>query len=169
MTLLNNLRYGQPESDKSRVQVASDTAQLTPDIAMMSDGFDTVVGERGVTLSGGQRQRSALVRSLLMNATILLLDDPFSSVDAQTENLIVDGLQARHQKKGLTTVVATQRFRWVRQADVVVVLGEQGQLVATGQHDELMQSVAFYRELVNEAEATTQADETSPVTKEVTS
>jgi ATP-binding cassette subfamily B protein len=108
----------------------------------LEDGYDTIVGERGVSLSGGQRQRVAIARAFLMDPRILILDDATASVDSQTERLIQEAM--RRLCEGRTTFVIAQRFSTVKHADQILVMNE-GRIVEQGRHDELIARSGFYR------------------------
>jgi ABC-type multidrug transport system fused ATPase/permease subunit len=110
----------------------------------MPEGYETVVGERGITLSGGQRQRVAIARALLMDPRILILDDSLSSVDTQTEKLIQEALDKLME--GRTTFVIAHRLSTVRRADVILVL-DKGRIVQQGRHEELLEAGGLYREI----------------------
>lgn len=167
--LLENLRYPDPDATMPMVEAMAQTAQLTSDVAQMPEGYQTVVGERGVTLSGGQRQRSALVRTLMANAAWLLMDDPFSSVDVETEAAIIEGLTQRQQNKTQTTILVSQRFRWVRQADQIIVLNAQGSVEAVGDHDTLLETCPLYTTLLQSAEAQSQPLQSATASEHVPS
>ena len=125
--------------------IAAAKAAAAHDFIMsFPDGYDTVVGERGVTLSGGQRQRVAIARALLVDPRILILDDSTSSVDADTERLIQQALA--HLMKGRTSFVIAQRLSSVRNADLVLVL-DNGRLVAQGRHEDLLRESGLYAEI----------------------
>ena len=134
MSLAENIAYGKPAASLDEIQQAADRAQLTNDLTELPNGFDTLVGERGVMLSGGQRQRTALARALMMNPKILILDDTLSSVDAETETLIQAEL--RQIFSGRTVVVVSSRVSTVREADHIIVLDE-GRIVEAGTHESL--------------------------------
>jgi len=145
MTLFNNLAYQNPvDTSKEMVEEAAQTVSLHHDILALPKGYQTFVGERGVTLSGGQRQRSAFARTLLVEPDILLLDDPFSNVDSHTEEAIIEALEARSKK---ITIFTSHRFRWVEKADKILVLTQDGILESVGTHAELLQSSPTYRNL----------------------
>jgi ABC-type multidrug transport system fused ATPase/permease subunit len=110
----------------------------------LPEGYETVVGERGITLSGGQRQRVAIARALLMNPRVLILDDSLSSVDTQTEKLIQEALDKLME--GRTTFVIAHRLSTVRRADLILVM-DKGRIIQQGKHDELLQKGGLYREI----------------------
>ena len=114
------------------------------DIAEFSRGYDTLVGERGITLSGGQKQRAALVRALTVDPRILILDDALSAVDTYTEERILAGL--REVRRQRTSIIVAHRMSTVRDADIIAVL-DQGRLVERGSHDELIALDGVYAEL----------------------
>lgn len=143
-TIRENIAYGRPTASMEEIIAAAKAAQAHEFIMETSKGYETVVGERGVTLSGGQRQRVAIARALLMDPRILIMDDSTSSIDTQTEHLIQDAL--RRLMKGRTTFVIAQRLSTVRQADLIVVL-EQGRIVQQGTHEELLPQEGLYRQI----------------------
>jgi ABC-type multidrug transport system fused ATPase/permease subunit len=126
------------------IVAAAKAAQAHEFIEGFTNGYDTVVGERGVTLSGGQRQRVAIARALLMNPRILILDDSTSSVDTQTEKLIQAALDALME--GRTTFVIAHRLSTVRRADMILVM-YQGNIVERGTHEELLAKAGLYKEI----------------------
>jgi len=134
-TLRENIAYGRPEATLDEVVAAARAAQAHEFIEALPEGYDTVVGERGVTLSGGQRQRVAIARALLLNPRILILDDSTSSVDTETEARIQ--LALAHLMRGRTTFVIAQRVSTVRKADLIVVM-DQGRIVQRGTHADLL-------------------------------
>jgi len=144
-TVRNNLAYGDPTADTDRIVAAARDAQALDFIQDLPEGFETVVGERGVGLSGGQRQRVTIARALLTEAPVLILDDATASVDTQTERRIQEALRSRAQ--GRTTFVISQRVSSVRDADQILVI-EDGRVTDRGTHDELEARPGFYRELV---------------------
>jgi ATP-binding cassette subfamily B protein len=143
-TIRENIAYGRPEATMEEIVAAAKAAQAHDFILEMTDGYDTRVGERGVTLSGGQRQRVAIARALLLDPRILILDDSTSSVDSQTEHLIQEALE--RLMEGRTTFVIAQRLSTIRRADLIVVL-DQGRIVQVGMHADLIEKEGLYREI----------------------
>ena len=139
-----NIAYGRPDASDEEIFAAARAAQAHEFILGFPEGYETLVGERGVTLSGGQRQRVAIARALLMNPRILILDDSLSSVDTQTERLIQEALD--QLMEGRTTFVIAHRLSTVRRADLIVVM-DQGQIVETGTHVELLARGGLYKEI----------------------
>jgi ABC-type multidrug transport system fused ATPase/permease subunit len=143
-TVHDNIAYGRPEASRAEVERAAERAQAAGFIAELPDGFDTRVGERGLTLSGGQRQRLAIARALLVDPRILVLDDATSSVDASTEQAIKVAL--REVMAGRTTFVIAHRLSTIALADDIVVL-EGGRIAARGDHSALLQRSELYAEI----------------------
>jgi ATP-binding cassette subfamily B protein len=143
-TIRANIAYGRPDAIEEEVFAAAKAAQAHEFISGFTLGYDTIVGERGVTLSGGQRQRVAIARALLMNPRILILDDSLSSVDTQTEKLIQSALD--HLMEGRTTFVIAHRLSTVRRADIILVM-DKGQIVERGTHAELLRRSGLYKEI----------------------
>jgi ATP-binding cassette subfamily B multidrug efflux pump len=143
-SIRENIAYGRPDASEEEIIAAAKAAQAYDFILEFPDGFDTIVGERGVTLSGGQRQRVAIARALLMDPRILILDDSTSSVDTQTERLIQKALDKLME--GRTTFVIAHRLTTVRRADLILVMNEGG-IVEQGTHKELLQLNGLYREI----------------------
>jgi ATP-binding cassette subfamily B protein len=139
-----NISFGRPEATKEEVIAAAQAAQAHEFILELPEGYETVVGERGITLSGGQRQRVAIARALLMDPRILILDDSLSSVDTQTEKLIQEALDKLME--GRTTFVIAHRLSTVRRADLILVM-DKGRIVQQGKHDELLKKGGLYREI----------------------
>ncbi|MHB8059457.1 MAG: ABC transporter ATP-binding protein, partial [Gaiellaceae bacterium] len=139
-----NIAFGTPEATGEEVERAAKLAQAHEFIVELPDGYDTEVGERGVTLSGGQRQRLAIARALITDPRVLVLDDATASVDATTEALIRTGL--REAVKGRTTIVIAHRLSTIALADEIVVL-ERGKIAARGRHEELLTTSAIYRDI----------------------
>src|SRR5215207_6243035 len=144
-TVHENIAYGRPDATREEVERAAERAQAAEFIAELPEGYDTTVGERGLTLSGGQRQRVAIARALLSDPRILVLDDATSSVDASTEQAIKTALQ--EVMAGRTTFVIAHRLSTIALADEIVVL-ERGRIAAHGTHDELLAQEGLYREIV---------------------
>ncbi|MDP2994742.1 MAG: ABC transporter ATP-binding protein [Anaerolineales bacterium] len=143
-TIRENIRYGRSEATDEEIIAAAKTAQAHDFIVKFAEGYETLVGERGVTLSGGQRQRIAIARALLMNPRILILDDSTSSVDTQTERLIQEALD--RLMEGRTTFVIAHRLATVRRADLILVMVD-GRIVQRGRHDELLSQGGLYKEI----------------------
>lgn len=143
-TIRANIAYGRPDATEEEIVAAAKAAQAHEFIERFTKGYDTIVGERGVTLSGGQRQRVAIARALLMNPRILILDDSLSSVDTQTEKLIQAALDVLME--GRTTFVIAHRLSTVRRADMILVM-DKGRIVEQGTHDELIKAGGLYKEI----------------------
>ncbi|MHB0857343.1 MAG: ABC transporter ATP-binding protein [Anaerolineae bacterium] len=141
-TIRDNIRYGRPNASAEEVVAAASAAQAHAFVSAFPEGYDTMVGQRGVTLSGGQRQRLAIARALLRDPRILLMDDATSSVDVETEVAIRHDL--RRYRAGRTNLYVAQRISSVVQADRIVVL-ERGRIAAIGTHRELLASSPIYR------------------------
>jgi ABC-type multidrug transport system fused ATPase/permease subunit len=143
-TIRENIAYGRPGASREEVEEAARAAQAHEFILSFPEGYETVVGERGVTLSGGQRQRVAIARALLMDPRILILDDSTSSVDTQTERLIQKALD--RIMEGRTTFVIAHRLSTVRRADLILVM-DRGRIVERGTNRELLAQDGLYREI----------------------
>ncbi len=140
-SVAENIRFGKPDASTAEVREAARRAHILTEIEELPQGFDTPVGERGITLSGGQRQRIALARALLLDPSILILDDSLSSVDTATEEAILKEL--RTARAGRTCFIVAHRLSAVRDADRIAVL-EEGALVEEGTHDELVRRGGVY-------------------------
>jgi ATP-binding cassette, subfamily B, multidrug efflux pump len=143
-TIKDNIAYGRPDASLDEIVAASKSAQAHEFIQDLADGYETVVGERGITLSGGQRQRVAIARALLLDPRILILDDSTSSVDTETERLIQEALD--HLMQGRTTFVIAHRLSTVRRADLILVM-DHGRIVERGTHAQLLAQKGLYREI----------------------
>jgi len=143
-TIRENIAFGRPEATQEEIEAAARAAAAHDFIVQMSDGYNTDVGERGVTLSGGQRQRVAIARALLMDPRILILDDATSSVDTDTEQQIQAALA--RLMEGRTSFVIAQRVSTVRNADLILVL-DNGRLVAQGRHSDLIRESGIYADI----------------------
>jgi len=147
-TIAENIAYGLPEEDAEalmpRIRNMARLAQLDDDVIAFPLGYDTPLGERGVTLSGGQRQRTALARAFIREPNILILDDSLSAVDTQTESAILDGLE--EIQKGRTTLIVAHRISAFRSADRIFVL-ERGRIVEEGSHRELIGKDGWYADM----------------------
>jgi ATP-binding cassette subfamily B protein len=151
-TIRENIRYGRPDATEEEVVAAAKAAQADEFIVALPDGYDSVLGQRGVNVSGGQKQRLAIARALLVKPKVLILDDSTSSVDVETEAKIQEALEELiNRRDGLagrlnTTFVIAQRISTVLNADKILVLDE-GRIAAEGTHEELIASSTIYREI----------------------
>src|ERR1700722_7211176 len=141
-----NIALGVESATDEQIRAAADAANIATEIEEFSEGYDTMVGERGITLSGGQKQRAAIARALIRNPKILILDDALSSVDTHTEEKILNHL--RNVMRGRTTIFISHRVSTVRNADRIAVL-HGGRIVELGTHDELLALNGYYSDLYN--------------------
>ena len=153
-TLADNLRYGEPDADTAQVETAATQARLADDIKGFPDGYETIVGERGITLSGGQRQRTALGRALLVDAPVLVLDDALASVDNNTAAAILDSIRAQD---GRTIVMISHQLSAAAACDRILVM-DNGQIVQQGHHNQLIQVAGVYRRLWEREQAVEELD-----------
>ena len=143
-TLKSNIAFGAEDEDMDRIVRATRDACIHDSIAAFPDGYETIVGERGVTLSGGQKQRSSIARALMKNAPILILDDALSAVDTDTEEHILHNLKKNRQ--GMTTILIAHRISTIQNADMILVL-EDGEAKEVGNHAQLMEKHGIYRDM----------------------
>ena len=139
-----NIAYGKPEATRNEIIHAADLANASEFIDKLPDGYDTVLGERGMTLSGGQRQRVAIARAIIRNTPILILDEPTSGLDSASEKLVFEALDRLMENK--TTIVIAHRLSTVRGADVIFVV-QDGSIVEKGKHEQLLEHGGLYSEL----------------------
>ena len=140
-SILDNIRFGNPDLPFSEVEEATKLAQVYQDIQAMPQGFDTVIGEKGVSLSGGQKQRLAMSRAMILNPDILILDDSLSAVDAKTEFAIIDNL--KETRKDKTTIITAHRLSAVVHADLILVM-QDGRIIERGTHEGLLALDGWY-------------------------
>ena len=140
-SILDNIRFGNPDLPFSEVEKATKLAQVYQDIQAMPQGFDTVIGEKGVSLSGGQKQRLAMSRAMILNPDILILDDSLSAVDAKTEFAIIDNL--KETRKDKTTIITAHRLSAVVHADLILVM-QDGRIIERGRHEDLLALDGWY-------------------------
>lgn len=143
-TLKHNIAFGAEEDDMEAITRATEAACIHENIIAFPDGYETIVGERGVTLSGGQKQRSSIARALIKDAPILILDDALSAVDTDTEEQILSNL--KKNRAGKTTILIAHRISTIQNADIIMVL-EDGMAKEIGNHNELMQKNGIYKDM----------------------
>jgi ATP-binding cassette subfamily B protein len=146
-SIAENIAFGKPDATRQQVEAAAQSAQVDDFIHEFEKGYDTVIGERGVTLSGGQRQRLAIARAFLTDPRILILDDSTSAIDSATEDKIQRAIAAA--ARGRTTLIITHRLSQIRWADLIIVL-RKGHIAAIGNHDELMKTSDAYARIFRE-------------------
>lgn len=146
-SIAENIAFGKPDASQIEIEQAAKNAQAHEFITELEEGYQTVIGERGVTLSGGQRQRLAIARAFLTNPRILILDDSTSAIDSETEDYIQKAIY--NASKGRTTFLITHRLSQIRWADLILVL-KNGKIAASGTHEELMDKSEAYRKIFSE-------------------
>ena len=146
MSIKENIRFADTKYKDKQVEDITKVCGIYDDIVNMTDGFDTIIGERGVSLSGGQKQRIAMSRALIMNPEILILDDSLSAVDAKTEHLILENL--KEERSGKTTIITAHRLSAIVHADLIIVM-DNGKIIERGTHDELIAQNGWYKETYN--------------------
>ena len=157
-TVKENIAYGMPDADMDRIIAAAKVAQIHEVIERLPDGYESSVGERGLTFSGGEKQRLVIARTLMMNPAILILDDSTSSVDAQTEHSIRIALE--QVIKGRTTFIITHRLPIIRDADIILML-QEGRIAEQGNHEELMAMGGLYKQIYLSQLATNENSDTN--------
>lgn len=149
MTVEDNIRFGHPSASFDDVVKAAKTAGVHEDILGFEEGYQTLIGEKGVTLSGGQRQRVSIARALLLDSNILILDDSLSAVDAKTEELILEGL--KENRKDSTTIILAHRLSALKHADLILVM-DQGKVIERGNHASLIKDNGWYAMIFKQQE-----------------
>ena len=140
-SILDNICFGNPDLSFDKVEEATKLAQVYDDIKDMPEGFETIIGEKGVSLSGGQKQRLAMSRAMILDPDILILDDSLSAVDAKTEYAIIDNL--KHTRKDKTTIITAHRLSAVVHADLILVM-QDGRIIERGRHEDLLAQGGWY-------------------------
>ena len=145
-TISRNIGFTTSAPDENKVAAAAVLADVDNDVRGFSEGYRTVLGERGVTVSGGQKQRISIARALMKDAPILILDDSVSAVDTSTERAILDNL--RSTRNGRTTILIAHRISTIEQMDRIIFI-DDGKVAATGRHEELYDTCSAYRHMVD--------------------
>src|SRR5690606_11921229 len=142
-TILENILFGKADATEEEVSQAIKLSYFEKDLAMLPNGLETLVGEKGVALSGGQKQRISIARAIIKNPEILILDDSLSAVDAKTEAKIIENIQ--RERAGKTTIITTHRLSAVKHADWIVAL-DDGRIIEEGTHEQLVAKQGWYHE-----------------------
>jgi ATP-binding cassette subfamily B protein len=140
-SILENIRFGNPDASLEKVEAATKLSRVYDDIMATPDGFETLIGEKGVSLSGGQKQRIAMSRAMILDPEILILDDSLSAVDAKTEHAIIENLKQTRQHK--STIITAHRLSAVVHADLILVL-QDGHIIERGRHEDLIKQGGWY-------------------------
>ncbi|WP_163102227.1 ABC transporter transmembrane domain-containing protein [Peribacillus alkalitolerans] len=143
-SIKENIAFSKSDSDINSIESAAMLSHIHDDIRNFPDGYETLVGERGVSLSGGQKQRISIARALLMDSEVLLLDDSLSAVDAKTERIILDHL--KREREGKTTMITSHRLSAIKHANLILVL-DQGKIIQRGSHEQLMAEEGWYKDM----------------------
>ena len=143
-TLANNIKFGKEDATQEEIEQAAKMAVVHDNIVDFSKGYQTILGERGITLSGGQKQRVSIARALIKSPKLLLLDDCLSAVDTETEEAILSNLEIATQD--CTTLIVSHRVSSAKTADQIIVL-DDGQILQQGTHQELLAQEGYYKEL----------------------
>ena len=161
-TIAENIAYGAKQMDLKQIQQAAEMARLDDFVGSLPDGYETIVGERGIRLSGGQRQRLSIARAILKNAPVMVFDEATSSVDTETERAIQENLHTLTQ--GKTALVIAHRLSTIRHADRILVL-KNGEVVEAGNHQALVDTQGVYAELwrIQVGDVTIQSEMSAPV------
>jgi len=146
-TISNNIRYGRVEATPEEVKAASRKAYADPFIEELSNGYETIIGEKGIKLSGGQRQRIILARALLQNSQIIILDEPTSSLDSESEQYIQKAMGEIKIRRNIITIIIAHRLSTIKNADQIIVL-DKGRIVECGSHADLMKNGTWYSNMV---------------------
>jgi ATP-binding cassette subfamily B protein len=145
-SIKNNIKFGKEDATDDEIMVVAKKAAVHENIINFSQGYDTILGERGITLSGGQKQRVSIARAFIKDAPILLLDDCLSAVDTETEEQILNNLMQLAQQK--TTIIVSHRVSSAKNADKIIIL-EEGEIIQQGSHNQLIEVEGYYKELYN--------------------
>ena len=146
-TIAHNIRFGKPEATEQEIEKAAKQAAVHDNIVEFTAGYETMLGERGITLSGGQKQRVSIARALIKNPKILLLDDCLSAVDTETEEAILNEL--KDNNKNTSTIIVCHRVSSAKNADYIMIL-KDGEIAQYGTHKELVNKAGYYKELYEE-------------------
>lgn len=145
-SIKNNIKFGKEDATDEEIMAVAKKAAVHENIINFSQGYDTILGERGITLSGGQKQRVSIARAFIKDAPILLLDDCLSAVDTETEEQILNNLMQLAQQK--TTIIVSHRVSSAKNADKIIIL-EEGEIIQQGSHNQLIEVDGYYKELYN--------------------